>query len=59
MMHGVVCPSFQAKTRFAYKVAPVEVNEVGAVFIEIKADGEIKAPHFVLQETKLYEAVKV
>jgi predicted phosphodiesterase len=59
MIHGVVCPSFQAKTRFAYKVAPVEVNEVGAVFIEIKADGEIKSPHFVLQDTKTYEAVRV
>jgi predicted phosphodiesterase len=59
MIHGVVCPSWQAKTRFAYKVAPVEVNEVGAVFIEIKADGEIKQPHFILQDSKIYEAVKV
>lgn len=58
-VHGVICPSWQAKTRFAYKVAPVEVNEVGAVFIEISASGDIRVPHFILQDSKTYEAVRV
>ncbi len=59
LMHGVICPSWQGKTRYAYKVAPVDVNEIGAVFIEIKADGEIRMPHFILQETKIYQTVTV
>lgn len=59
MVHGIICPSFQAKTRYAYKVAPVERNEIGAVFVEIKADGEIRMPHFVKMETKSNEVVKV
>jgi hypothetical protein len=59
LIHGVICPSWQAKTRFAYKVAPVDVNEVGATFIEIKADGEIRMPHFELLDTKTNEVVRV
>lgn len=43
-VHGVIAPSWQAKTRFAYKVAPVARNEIGAVFIKINADGEIRTP---------------
>lgn len=52
LLHGIICPSFQSKTRFAYKVAPVERNEIGAVFVEIKADGEIRTPQLLLMETK-------
>lgn len=59
MMHGIVCPSFQSKTRFAYKVAPVEKNEVGAVFLEIKADGEIKTPVILRMETEKQNVVMV
>jgi predicted phosphodiesterase len=59
MIHGIVCPSWQAKTRFGWKVAPVDVNEIGAVYIEVTASGDIRTPHFILQETKQYEAVKV
>jgi predicted phosphodiesterase len=57
--HGVVCPSWQAKTRFAYKVAPVEVNEIGSVFIEITADGDIRPPKFIIQDSRQYESVKI
>ncbi len=59
MMHGIICPSYQMKTRFANKVAPVDVNEIGTVFIEIKADGEIKMPHFELMETRATNKVVV
>jgi predicted phosphodiesterase len=58
MIHGVICPSWQAKTRFAWKVAPVDRNEIGAVYIDITAGGDIRAPKFLLQETKGYEVVK-
>jgi hypothetical protein len=59
MIHGVICPSWQSKTRFAWKVAPVDLNEVGSTFIEIKADGEIRLPHFELLDTKANEVVRV
>jgi hypothetical protein len=59
VMYGVVCPSWQAKTRFAYKIAPVERNEIGAVFIEIKADGEIKIPNILVMETRSADVVTV
>lgn len=59
IMHGIICPSFQAKTRFAYKVAPVDVNEIGAVFIEITVSGDIRIPNFILQDTKQNDVVSV
>lgn len=52
MMHGLVCPSWQAKTRYAWKQAPTEINEVGAVFLEIRADGEIRLPVLLKMETE-------
>lgn len=51
MMHGIICPSFQQKTRFGYKVAAVDVNEIGAVFVNISADGHIGMPEFILADT--------
>lgn len=59
MMHGMVCPSWQAKTRFAYKVAPVERNEVGALFFEIRADGEIRLPVMLKMDTETNKKVVV
>jgi UDP-2,3-diacylglucosamine pyrophosphatase LpxH len=59
VMHGVICPSWQEKTRFAYKVAPVERNEVGAVFVEITAAGDIRVPTFILKETDKVRSVRV
>lgn len=52
MIHGLVCPSFQSKTRFAYKVAPTERNEIGCVFLEIRADGEIRLPVILKMDTE-------
>lgn len=56
---GVICPSYQYKTRFAFKVAPVEVNQIGSVFIEITASGDIRIPKFVLMDSKENETIKV
>ena len=59
LTHGIVCPSWQHKTRFGYKIAPVDANEVGAVFIEISANGDIRTPYFMIQESKSYGTVRV
>jgi hypothetical protein len=58
-VHGIICPSWQSKTRFAYKKAAVEVNEIGAVMVEIKAGGEIRFPEFILEETETTNLVTV
>lgn len=59
IIHGVICPSWQSKTRYAYKIAPVERNEIGAVFVEIKADGEIKNPVILMADTKSRSAIAI
>lgn len=46
MMHGIILPSWQLKTRYAHMVAPVSKNKIGGVFIEIKADGTVAIPVF-------------
>jgi hypothetical protein len=51
-MHGVIAPSWQMKTRYGYRVAAVEVNEIGAVCLTIGADGEMSKPKFLLMPTK-------
>ena len=56
---GVICPSWQMKTRFAFKVAPVDMNQIGMVFIEITASGDIRIPRFLLQETKENDVVRL
>jgi UDP-2,3-diacylglucosamine pyrophosphatase LpxH len=59
VLHGVICPSWQRKTRFAYKVAPVERNEVGAVFLEIRADGEIRMPVILKAQSSSQQVVRL
>lgn len=59
LMHGIICPSFQAKTRYAHMAAPVARNKIGAVWCELKADGEIKTPIFSLMETKSIDRVEI
>lgn len=51
-IHGVILPSWQSKTRFAWKVAPVSKNRIGGVTHEIKADGTICVPKFCVMETE-------
>jgi hypothetical protein len=51
-LHGIICPSFQAKTRYTYGKMPMVVNSVGGTYMRIGADGEISRPHFVVQVTQ-------
>lgn len=51
-MHGVICPSWQAKTRYAYGKVPAAVNSVGGVFARITVDGDMQRPRFVVKPTK-------
>lgn len=59
LVHGVICPSWQSKTRYANQQAPVSMNKIGAVTVEVKADGEIKTPIFYIQETESITRVSV
>ena len=47
-MHGIILPSWQGKTRFAWKVAAMDANMIGGVIQEIKADGVIAPPEFIV-----------
>lgn len=58
VIHGVICPSWQMKTRYANGKAPAETNEIGLIVLEIKADGEIKVPVPLIAETNVLK-VKV
>ncbi len=58
-IHAVILPSLQAKTRYAYKVAPVARNKIGGVIIEVSAQGDIRPPVFFLQETHSISRVMV
>lgn len=51
-MHGIICPSWQAKTRFALGKVPMAVNSVGGVYVNIGVDGSFGVPRFVVQTTK-------
>lgn len=51
-MYGVICPSWQAKTRYALGKVPMAVNSVGGVYVRIGADGHFGYPRFVVQTTK-------
>jgi len=50
-MHGVILPSWQAKTAYAWQAAPVSVNRIGGVYHEIKADGLVTIPNFSVMRT--------
>jgi hypothetical protein len=51
-MHGIICPSWQAKTRYVFEKMPQAINSIGAVWMKIDASGEIGRPHFVVEVTK-------
>lgn len=46
LIWGVVCPSWQLKTRYGYRVAPVERNKVGITMQTVTASGDIRPPVF-------------
>lgn len=52
VLHGIICPSFQAKTRYAYGKVPMAVNSVGGVYAKIGVDGTFGTPRFVVQTTR-------
>lgn len=51
LLHGHVLPSWQAKTRYAYAVAPVAKNRIGGMMQVYTAGGDIRPPQFILSET--------
>lgn len=46
VMYGIILPSWQMKTKFAWEKVPVSKNKIGGVMQEIKADGTICPPVF-------------
>jgi len=42
--HGMICPSWQQKTRFGHKVAPLQQNKIGMQYFVITDDGIIGEP---------------
>jgi len=45
-IHGIILPSWQAKTRYAYMRSPVARNKIGGVYQVITADGIVSTPRF-------------
>jgi len=43
-IHGLICPSWQMKTRYGYKVAPMQRNKIGLQYFVITRDGIISDP---------------
>lgn len=52
ILHGIICPSWQAKTRFALGKVPRAVNSIGGVYARIGVDGSFGLPRFVVKVTK-------
>jgi len=53
VMHGIILPSWQEKNRYAWMKAPKSKNKIGAVLHEIKADGTICVPKFIVMGYKV------
>lgn len=58
-MRGIILPSWQEKTRFAWQVVPVEKNDIGGCALEITAAGDIRVPNFIVKETEPVEVVTI
>lgn len=41
-IHGMILPSWQMKTRYAYRVAPFQRNDIGLSVYEVTAGGDIR-----------------
>lgn len=50
-MHGSICASLQAKTRYAYKMAPVQINRVGVTYAVIPTYAPLYVPEPTLLDT--------
>lgn len=51
LIHGIILPSWQRKTTYAWMKAPSSRNKIGGVYQEIKADGIIGIPSFSVIES--------
>lgn len=49
-IHGVILPSWQMKTRFAYRAAPFQRNSIGTTMTEITTAGDIRILKPLLME---------
>jgi hypothetical protein len=50
-LRGMILPSWQMKTRYAYSRVPTAINEIGAGYFEITAAGDMRDPSFMLLES--------
>lgn len=53
VLHGMITPSWQKKTRFAIRVAPFEKNDIGYSPVIITADGDMRFPRPFLLNPEL------
>jgi len=44
MLHGMITPSWQAKTRYGYKVSPLQKNKIGMQWFEVTKQRQIIPP---------------
>lgn len=49
-IHGMILPSWQMKTRYAYRVAPFQRNDIGLTIAEVTAQGDIRFMKPLLME---------
>ena len=49
-IHGIILPSWQMKTRFAYRAAPLQRNSIGLTLTEITASGDIRIAKPLIME---------
>lgn len=48
IVHGMITPSWQSKTRYAYRVAPLQKNKIGMQWFEVTKQGHILPPKEML-----------
>ena len=50
LLHGMMLPSWQMKTRYAYKAAPFQRNDIGMSFYDVTVDGDIRVHKPLIME---------
>lgn len=50
-LHGMVLPSWQMKTRYAFRVAPFQRNDIGLSIVEVSAQSDIRVHRPLLMQT--------
>lgn len=49
-IHGMILPSWQLKTRYAYRAAPFQRNDIGLSMTEVSAQGDIRIMKSLVME---------